>query len=661
MHHGANEASEWDELQARSLVFAEIDGPQERLRSSRNLSNTFRWRNILVLIVLAIFSFSFYMKEDVLSILMLNNMNDNGGVESEKAQKDRLDVLMNGIKEAKIQFDQVLEQDYGKYKDDNFDSDSVLKAFKSPSHVSIERLQRRILIKILEAQLIDGKNVEFNWLIGGHSAAAGHGNLFEQTYGYVLEESAKPIFKALGIDFYGKNYAMGGMKSAPASALCMSELFGPDLDILSWDYGMTDGSRSSDLYNIWSQRAGVHPTKPTLVSFHSASATHIHPKIEDAGMSAFEAVFVSDKVAPKLPDSDDPDVDVESLPRGVKYYMCKGRRETNEPCSLNKWATEDVCPKMKYQVNWHDGWKNHMFKGRMMAAFMIENVFGALYQLVSVHEEDTDNAEEDTDSIDAIVPSISMEYLNHLYSIEKHEKEMFLASEVPSVPHFQDDLQEYHDIFLRSKSSCRMSYLPSYARYEGLVTEQKQTSLKYVGGGRTTYENEGFNQNELPSPEKGSSSPLLVYNFNNDRDICDKAEIDFKDYYRVHNDYGWMTTVVPNESEYNAFNKGDDSSMERVGLIALCPKYHDFSRLPPDYASIESLVNSTDTNIIVNDVAVDSVRSIGTNGHYCYVLSHDNGTFVFPPSERHGSGRYEIKLRTSEKEKSTYFSAFIVI
>ena len=103
-------------------------------------------------------------------------------------------------------------------------------------------------------------------MIGGHSSAAGHGNLFNQTYGYIIEESARPIFDALGITFYGKNYAMGGMKSAPESALCISQLYGPDLDILSWDFGMTDGSRAADLYHIWSQKAGTHPTMPTLIS-----------------------------------------------------------------------------------------------------------------------------------------------------------------------------------------------------------------------------------------------------------------------------------------------------------------------------------------------------------------------------------------------------------
>jgi hypothetical protein len=80
----------------------------------------------------------------------------------------------------------------------------------------------------------------FVWATGGHSAAAGHGNLFNESYTAFLESISKPVFQSVGIDFEGRNYAMGGMKSAPTIALCNEAIFGTDADVISWDYGKNE-------------------------------------------------------------------------------------------------------------------------------------------------------------------------------------------------------------------------------------------------------------------------------------------------------------------------------------------------------------------------------------------------------------------------------------
>ena len=48
--------------------------------------------------------------------------------------------------------------------------------------------------------------------------------------------------------------------------MSMESIFGKDVNILSWNYGMTDG-RNAGLYNLWTQRTGVHPTRSILFSF----------------------------------------------------------------------------------------------------------------------------------------------------------------------------------------------------------------------------------------------------------------------------------------------------------------------------------------------------------------------------------------------------------
>jgi hypothetical protein len=58
--------------------------------------------------------------------------------------------------------------------------------------------------------------------------AAGHGNLHNETYTAFMEVAAQPIFESVGIEFEGRNYAMGGMRSAPEFALCQESIFGTD-------------------------------------------------------------------------------------------------------------------------------------------------------------------------------------------------------------------------------------------------------------------------------------------------------------------------------------------------------------------------------------------------------------------------------------------------
>ena len=132
-----------------------------------------------------------------------------------------------------------LHQDYGA---DNFENIFVDKEATTSSNgdeqryrskypvtddgKSIATLKRKFLIKVLTVQTELTKqqssseasssgchclpDVQYVWATGGHSAAAGHGNMFNESYTAYMERDLKPIFSALGIDFTGRNYAMGG-------------------------------------------------------------------------------------------------------------------------------------------------------------------------------------------------------------------------------------------------------------------------------------------------------------------------------------------------------------------------------------------------------------------------------------------------------------------
>jgi hypothetical protein len=113
----------------------------------------------------------------------------------------------------------------------------------TPTGVSMNRFKRKIRMKIMSAQVelrnkekdfvgcdcINGdkalgasvgnvteiKGVEktfakYIWATGGHSAAAGHGNLFNESYTAFLTRAVEDVFGSIGIEFVGRNYAMGG-------------------------------------------------------------------------------------------------------------------------------------------------------------------------------------------------------------------------------------------------------------------------------------------------------------------------------------------------------------------------------------------------------------------------------------------------------------------
>ena len=654
-----SQKSEWDELEARSLISAEANGAQDTLPRNARQSN-FRMRQIQVIFVLAICAVVAVFKEDIVGMLILDK-------EVNIVGKIPVEELRTLALEGKKDFDELVKKEYGEYADQLFDTVSVLRYFKTPNDVSEEkkqidqsreRLKRRMKIKIIESQISEGTTT-FTWVVGGHSAAAGHGNLFNQTYAYVIEQSLQGLFGSLGIKFYAKNFAMGGTKSSPEIALCMESLFGTDVDIVSWDYGMTDG-RSPQLYNLWSQRAGIHSTRPMLFSYGQRYSNQIHKEVEDAGGAGFESNFADAKNI--FPNSDDPNVDASTLPPAVKNYICAGHAETGEPCGDKavKWDTADVCPTIGYQVSWHNGWKDHLFIGRVSAAFILETFLQALDELSAERVESSEESEEsDFNAQESVLPNtkpaISSKYLAELHMYENKDRATFYASDPPSSI-FQGEFnyEEFNSTqFQRSRSYCRSAVLPSQARYDGVVSGTGQSAM-YLHGGRTDYEDEGYDvqKGDLPS---NITEPYLAYNIKGNRNICKDAEIDFKDAFFVPYQEEWVVTSVPSDQELVYFRR----TLETEGIVALCTVAMDWGRLPSDYIEIPDMYNATFSGeILVNDVKVNNGTPLD-NDRRCFALKHDEAQsgYFFPKNDE---GKYQIKFRLPRAGK-LYLSSIIVL
>lgn len=72
------------------------------------------------------------------------------------------------------------------------------------------------------------------WATAGHGAAAGHGNLADESYTAILQKAAGPVFGAAGIELTSRNYGWAAatgrsapelsLKSAPELALCLDSV-----------------------------------------------------------------------------------------------------------------------------------------------------------------------------------------------------------------------------------------------------------------------------------------------------------------------------------------------------------------------------------------------------------------------------------------------------
>ena len=74
----------------------------------------------------------------------------------------------------------------------------------------------------------------------GHSAAAGHGNMFNESFPFAFQRLLGPALAAAGVELRVGNFALGGTHSRPHPTFCAREVWGDDVDYVNWDYDMTE-------------------------------------------------------------------------------------------------------------------------------------------------------------------------------------------------------------------------------------------------------------------------------------------------------------------------------------------------------------------------------------------------------------------------------------
>jgi hypothetical protein len=240
--------------------------------------------------------------------------------------------------------------------------------------VSWSRLRRKILMKLLQVRILasNGKAKTtkgirmptFIWASGGHSAAAAHGDLYNESYSAVLERAVQPVLAELGVWFEGRNYAMGGTASGPEVALCHTPIFGTNIDVLSWDFGMTDGAKDVGSMEMYFRQAAYGPSRPACVAMEIQSAPpqriRVMRHLEDSGVPAFYVpVELVKAVFGAIPETFGlNETQIQAMPPYVRSFKCEGSIEKGEPgCAEAKWTpVKPVCAGAKYRTSWHPGW-----------------------------------------------------------------------------------------------------------------------------------------------------------------------------------------------------------------------------------------------------------------------------------------------------------------
>eukprot|EP00546_Thalassionema_frauenfeldii_P008513 CAMPEP_0178922430 /NCGR_PEP_ID=MMETSP0786-20121207/16149_1 /TAXON_ID=186022 /ORGANISM="Thalassionema frauenfeldii, Strain CCMP 1798" /LENGTH=685 /DNA_ID=CAMNT_0020596793 /DNA_START=41 /DNA_END=2098 /DNA_ORIENTATION=- len=463
----------------------------------------------------------------------------------------------------------------------------------------------------------------FVWSTGGHSAAAAHGNLHNESYTAFLEKSAKDSFRAVGIEFIGRNYAMGGMDSAPNLAVCNEAVYGTDADVISWDFGMTDGGAHWKT-RLYASRTGVHVNRPAHVTINVGGRNFKHrigslAQAEADGVpSLYLKPDIQEKISSGIPDSFGMGLeDLNKLGPFARYYKCKTQIEKEEPCGKQKY-NENVCKNRKFKASWHPGWREHASAGNILALATVETLIEALKDIVKHHA--------------GVGP---MELYNQLKAEEDAEYSEYMKSEVSDeYPNFvSEELVKEGlktNIFFRNKAICKTSLLPAQSRYLGILTESEMK-------GEIRGYDIGFDSEEAmkvpPIDAKDKGSLTLVYE-KKKRQQCEvDLNIDYKDYFFASDKYGWATMRFPNDAEIKAYAS---DGFKPSGVIMLCLLKCDWGKCPPGDASYDGFKEGK-WKMELNGNPVTDIAKVDQ----CFVLKTKDGFKNMPREE---DGRYELRV-----------------
>jgi hypothetical protein len=241
------------------------------------------------------------------------------------------------------------------------------------TYKSMDGLKRRLLHAVMTED-------SFIFAMGGHSAAAGHGNLFYQSYTTQVQWILEAVFARLGVRHQAKNFANGGLGTMQ-HGLAASSVYGPAIDMLMWDSGMTE--KEAHALEVFARQAIIGGVKvPVIWGLLSDQAKDLSLYVDaDVGVAGRGTFGVAKAETIE---------ELEALPWAAKYLKCGG--DIEQICKDNKylghcWDDQShpgVEPPTKQQdvpggrAGWHPGNRTHQLQGRVLAFTILQSLKEAL-------------------------------------------------------------------------------------------------------------------------------------------------------------------------------------------------------------------------------------------------------------------------------------------
>ena len=524
----------------------------------------------------------------------------------------------------------------------------LFRSGNSNSTRSWGRARRKLVAKLCRVLLLD-QPVSFVWATGGPSTAAGHGNFWAESYTAVLERAVQDVFTSVGLQFTARNCGMSNVPSAIEIALCAPQIFGTDVDLVVYDYALTDGSRQTWMQKLFQHRVGLFcPNRPIQLALHCAGKTfqtkaQTVQELEELGLSALiEDEDLHRAVMAAVPDSfGKSEAELNAMPLLIRNFRCRDQMERGDPyCARDKFNTTD-CPDRQYRTSWHPGWKYHAVMGNLLALFLVELLEDAIKEL---------SAEQHARNDKELDPTI---LLRSLQAAEDAEYEIFLGNAsidndvLTNAIDLRDPQRDDFDFtsLVTSPTFCHTARRPAEIRFQGILTERTEPfNATHFERGTSLIDALGITASFNAAPT--GTSLRLVYDDNEEESSpCPiLTNVDRRDYFFVSGaDEEWKTLIVPNDTEMEAYGSTGSSSPLK-GYVAVCFAPCRREICPDGALKWDDFLDGK-FEFSVNGVVVDALTSFPR----CWLLKSHTTGWVWPANAQ---GRFEFGARVTGRNTS---------
>jgi hypothetical protein len=186
------------------------------------------------------------------------------------------------------------------------------------------------------------------------------------------------VFARLGVRHQSRNFGNGGLGTVH-NAMAAGSIYGPDVDIIMWDSGMTEkDNRDRDMFHRQALMGGMKV--PVLWTLAAGQAKMLHLNADaDVGFPGSGRIGIKEGQSIE---------EIERMPWAAQYVNCANelfqicrQNEYNGTCWIERddftpWTKQKVAPGGR--AKWHPGNRIHQVTGRVLAFTILQSLKEAL-------------------------------------------------------------------------------------------------------------------------------------------------------------------------------------------------------------------------------------------------------------------------------------------